>query len=804
MPFLRSLVAVLVLGGGITAMADGQVEPCDYPDSAAVAAAWRPGNEAAPARLAGIKTPDGEPALEFSCDMDRLNERAYWDRSVRLDLSRYSRFSFWMRVEGDASAIASCTLYFNAGTGWYGQGFGVPDEGWRKVTLHRSGFLSEDAPQGWGEVRGIRVSFWKGAGRKARVLLGPISADTARVPVVRNVAGGSEAETWTDRTTDLLRAAGIDAGAVDSTDVERGALANKKLVIYPNNGRVTEAEAAALRDFVAGGGKILACFSLPPALAEVLGLSDARYVRQERPDQFASMRFVGKLPPGMPRQVRQASWNVMDVRPAARNARVLAWWHDGSGKTTGIPAVVVSDAGAYISHVLLEDDRHAKLRMLRGLLGSMDPGLWPEVAQASLKAVAVGSSWATFEESVLGIRQAALAAGRLPRVQAKLSTAERQLAKARAASEAARYHAVLEPADAARRALLEAFALSQPARHGEFRAVWCHSAYGVDGMTWDEAVANLKRCGFTAVVPNMLWGGLADYASDLLPVSDRCKREGDQIEACLKACRKHGIEVHVWKVNWNLANAPDDFVARLRAEGRLQRNDAGQEVRWLCPSHPANFELERDTMLEVARKYAVDGIHFDYIRYPDSSTCYCDGCRQRFEAYLAGRGGDARSVRQWPADVLRGGPLNAEYREFRRQNITRVVEAVAREARRIRPGIKVSAAVFPNWPACRDEIGQDWGEWVRRGYLDFVCPMDYTASNRGFRTLVQVQREEVAGRIPLYPGIGASAPGLDPAQVLEQIAILREEGAPGFIIFNYDRRTAHEHLPLLRQGATKE
>ena len=40
-------------------------------------------------------------------------------------------------------------------------------------------------------------------------------------------------------------------------------------------------------------------------------------------------------------------------------------------------------------------------------------------------------------------------------------------------------------------------------------------------------------------------------------------------------------------------------------------------------------------MLEVARKYPVDGLHFDYIRYPGRDKCYCDGCRERFEAEIA-------------------------------------------------------------------------------------------------------------------------------------------------------------------------
>ena len=92
-------------------------------------------------------------------------------------------------------------------------------------------------------------------------------------------------------------------------------------------------------------------------------------------------------------------------------------------------------------------------------------------------------------------------------------------------------------------------------------------------------------------------------------------------------------------------------------------------------------------MVEVARNYPVDGLHFDYIRYPDGEHCYCEGCRKRFEA------DSGKPVARWPGDCYRG-PRRDEYRTWRCRQITRVVEAVSREAKRVRPGIKISAAVF--------------------------------------------------------------------------------------------------------------
>jgi hypothetical protein len=251
--------------------------------------------------------------------------------------------------------------------------------------------------------------------------------------------------------------------------------------------------------------------------------------------------------------------------------------------------------------------------------------------------------------------------------------------------------------------------------------------------------------------------------------------------------------VHAWKVNWNLDNAPRDFIDRLGAEGRLAVDVKGEVQDWLCASNPANFQLEYDTMLEVARKYDVDGIHFDYIRYRDDTICYCDGCRERFETQLG------QKVADWPADCYTGA-LRDQFRDFRCEQITRLVKATYEEAHRIKPYLKVSAAVFSDYPNCRRYVGQDWGLWVKEGYLDFVCPMDYTDSLSGYRRTVSRQLAVIGGRIPFYPGIGASAPGIPADQALAQAEIARELGADGFTIFQFDRTTAASHAPAMGQA----
>jgi uncharacterized lipoprotein YddW (UPF0748 family) len=356
----------------------------------------------------------------------------------------------------------------------------------------------------------------------------------------------------------------------------------------------------------------------------------------------------------------------------------------------------------------------------------------------------------------------------------------------------------MEEAASAHQHMVEAFCLVQEPLPGEFRAFWCHSAFGVEGMSWDEAIHRLADSGVTAILPNMLWGGAAFYASRVLPTAPSALGQEDQLALCLAACRKYGVQLHVWKVNWNLGHtAPAGFVAQMRREARLQADDEGRRQLWLCPSHPANQQLEIDSMVELVRNYPVDGIHFDYIRYPDAEHCYCAGCRERFQRATG------ISAQPWPKAVLADGAARQQWLNWRRSNITVVVKAVSEQVRALNPKIKISAAVFSTWTTDRDSIAQDWKFWCDRGYLDFVCPMDYTSSNGNFENLVAKQMDW-AGRTPCYPGIGASAtvPRLDPDQVIEQINVTRRHHTGGFVIFNYALTESEELLPMLGLGIT--
>lgn len=805
-PKLSLLILVVLTSALASRMeaATAAIETGDYADASAVRAAWVP--------MAGSAAPDlsqvgGRKALRFPCRFaGTRTERGSWDRKVQLDLSgcRGIELEVWC---ADASPVSYFSIYFQSGAGWYHASF-YPEvaDGWNTIVINKADTTPEGNPAGWGQVETIRLSAWRGRDVDTEFYVsgirqtGVLGADTP-VALVRaeSLARASQGERrsveqFTEQVARTFLRVGIECAVVSDLDLRADTLRPARLVVLPYNPAMPEAAVQALSQYLGEGGKILAFYSVPNTVLAALGIEPGPHT-PGRPGQFSTIRFAPETLRGVPEQVGQRSWNITACRPVPGKSRVLAEWLDAEGKPTGLAAVLGSTNGMVMTHVLLGDEAEKKSRMLLAMAGGLAPDLWEKAAAAALARIGVISSYRDFEAAAGGIQRTGKGSAA---VVSALERATDLRSEARKLVNAKDYAGALDAAGAAAQEVQQAFCLAQQPLAAEFRAFWCHSAFGVEGRDWDAAIRRLQENGFNAILPNMLWGGVAYYPSEVLPTAAAVAERGDQVAQCLAACRKYGVKLHVWKVNWNLGSgAPKEFVEQMRRERRLQASWSGKEEPWLCPSHPENQKLEIASMVELVRRYDLDGIHFDYIRYPDGDHCFCAGCRERFEK-IAG------PVREWPDEVRREGPSRERWREWRRGNITAVVRGVSEQARRIRPKVQISAAVFRNWPMDRDTIGQDWGYWCEQGWLDFVCPMDYTPHNSNFRNSIVQQLQWAAGR-PCYPGIGESASvsrlGVD--RVIEQIGITRQLHTGGFVIFNYAVPEYEELLPLLGLGITK-
>jgi len=767
--------------------------------------AWKPMAGSKPVSVVKLI---GGKALRMPCNFRGTRfDRASWDRELKLDLTMCEgiQLLFYCR---DTSPVSSFSMYLHSGDGWYRCRFDAPvSAGWTTIKVHKKATGIEGRPAGWGKVDTIRISAWRGRDVDTEfyiAALGLFGTD-GKIVIIRgdSAASGAPGEVkgikqYTNVMAQLLDRAGLSYVVLSDLDVTVERLKGRKLVILPLNPGMPDNAADEIGKFLRAGGTLLACYSLPKRLEPVVGIRSGPHVRQKYQGYFASIRPSDEPLAGVPAITQQASWNIQQASAVKGRSRVAAWWHSDKGQSTGKPAVVASDNCIYLTHVLIADDPANKLQLLLAMVGNLVPELWREAAKGCLDRVGQFGPYDNYNSAEQSIRKLSSGGGpALPVLDRAVGFRSRCLALL---SES-KFSEAIVAAEKAQESMIDAYCLAQKPLAGEHRAFWCHSAFGVAGMTWDQAIELLAENGFTAILPNMMWGGVAFYKSDVLPVSPAVEEQGDQIALCLAACKKYDIECHIWKVNYNMGGATDkEFKVRMKAQGRTQVNYNGSSNdRWLCPSHPDNRKLEIESMLEVARKYDVDGLHFDYIRYPGKEGCFCKGCRLRFEKTIG------RKVNNWPADVRDNEELSEKWLDFRREQITAVVAAVAQRAKKIRPDIKISAAVFRNWPVDRNAFGQDWKLWCDRGYLDFVCPMDYTAQSSHFRRMVE-QQLTWAGKVPCCPGIGLSvwSDPTDICKLIEQINITRQLGTGGFTIFNYSRTEAAEVLPLLGKGMTRK
>ena len=553
--------------------------------------------------------------------------------------------------------------------------------------------------------------------------------------------GGAEGKAYLTCAANLsatLESIGIGSSMIADSDLTTNQLAAVSAVMLPYNTSFPAETFPALKQFVSSGRRIFACYSMPNEIADLLGVKQKGVTRPSKP--IAGFLKRGRGLPGQPEFAPQASWMTQRVDLPPFGAETLATWATGDKKSLQMPALVRTPAGIYMAHVWLGGSDGEAAALMRAIVCDLAPSL-----------------------------------------KAKIEAREAAKAKQRADD----------------RAWLEA----QKPKTGEHRAFWCHSAWGLGGgRTWDESVRILKENGFNALMPNLAWGGAAFYRLKVLPAAAEVATQGDALEQCLAACRKYGVACHVWKVCWNMGSCVDPvFSAKMAATNRTQVAYGGEsKPGWLCPSHPDNQKMETEAMVELAKK-GVDGIHFDYIRYPDGNHCFCAGCRARFEAMAGG------TVTNWPGDVRKDERLKKLWLEFRTSNISFVVRTVSQRVRAEAPGVKISAAVFPSAETSPTNVGQDWTAWCRAGWLDFVCPMDYVESSALFRNQVATQMRLV-GKVPIYPGIGLSTwrhDGREAVRLAKQILAVRELGVEGFTVFNFDRR-AEKVLPMLHLGITRD
>lgn len=278
----------------------------------------------------------------------------------------------------------------------------------------------------------------------------------------------------------------------------------------------------------------------------------------------------------------------------------------------------------------------------------------------------------------------------------------------------------------------------------EVRAVWLTT---LDGLDWPGCKAtsvsgierqknqlraildSLQRVNINTVLFQARIRGTVVYPSAIEPW-DACmtgtpgRHPGyDPMAFAVEECHRRGMEIQAWMVALPLGqwNSPGCRALRSRLPGIVMRHK-GQG--YIDPSRPASAQYLAGLCAEIASRYDVDGIHLDYIRYPET--------------------------------------LHGLNKTTARHNITQVVEAVHGRIKAIRPWLKLSCAVIGKrndlartpsrgWNAFNAGC-QDVETWMRRGLVDQLYPMMYFRGNQFYPFLLDWA--ENSHGCEVVPGLG--------------------------------------------------
>jgi uncharacterized lipoprotein YddW (UPF0748 family) len=201
------------------------------------------------------------------------------------------------------------------------------------------------------------------------------------------------------------------------------------------------------------------------------------------------------------------------------------------------------------------------------------------------------------------------------------------------------------------------------------------------------------------------------------------------------------------------------------------------------PALPAVREYEISLMLEVVRRYDVDWVHLDYIRFPCEPTePYFSFDRETLRLFKEDTAIDMAAVKARDTG-------NMAWNAWLRWNTDRVTVFV-RELRAALKAtgrrVKISAAVFPDSVNARVMIGQDWAAWAREGLVDMLNPMLYSNDAARFKALAGEAVAIGKGRTLVCPGIGigTSHNQNTPEGMIEQMKISKALKADGVVYFS--------------------
>jgi uncharacterized lipoprotein YddW (UPF0748 family) len=273
----------------------------------------------------------------------------------------------------------------------------------------------------------------------------------------------------------------------------------------------------------------------------------------------------------------------------------------------------------------------------------------------------------------------------------------------------------------------------------EFRAAWVATVANIDwpsakGLPVEqqraEMIAILDRAAalrLNAIILQVRPSMDAIYPSALEPWTEYLTGEQgkapepmyDPLAEWIGHARRRGIEIHAWfnpyRARHAKAESPEAATHISRTQPELVK--AYGKSLWLDPAEPRAAQHTMDVILDVVRRYDVDGVHIDDYFYP-----YPEGDL------------DFPDEPSWQRYVASGGTLARA--DWRRQNVDTLIARIHREVHQVKPWVRFGISPFGiGKPSLRpagiegfsqyDKLYADVENWMRNCWFDYMVPQLY-------------------------------------------------------------------------------
>lgn len=350
-----------------------------------------------------------------------------------------------------------------------------------------------------------------------------------------------------------------------------------------------------------------------------------------------------------------------------------------------------------------------------------------------------------------------------------------------------------------------------PLPNREFRGAWVATVRGIDwpfepGDPTEKQqkeivaiVAKAAELKLNALIFQVRPAGDAVYKSDIEPWSPWFTGKmgkaplplWDPLDFFIKEAHEHGIELHAW-FNPFRALSGTQFSGSARHVSKEHPEWCiryGEDL-WMDPGEAGVRERSKEVMLDVLRRYDVDGIHMDDYFYP----------------YPLKKNGTAMEFldnRTWNAYRTKGGDLTRS--DWRRSNVDNFVKGLYEDIKKEKPWVRFGISPFgiwrPNNPEgyakgaldAYEDISADSLKWLQNGWCDYLAPQLYWPTepkNLSFNVLFDWWLTQNTSRRHIWPGMASDRVLSDrqPSDILRQISYTRERAVympPGHLHWNF-------------------